>query len=474
MDAARDDPLLAAVREMSRIDEVLSRAARLAPEAPCASFDGRHWTHAGFDALVGRAAAALRAAGLRAGDRVALMCTPRPEYLLVLMAVSRAGGVYVGLHPRYTAVEVAQLLQRVQPRLLLCLRSFEGQDLPSRCVPSDTMVEPPPLLAFDDLDELLQRLESLPALPAQDPAVADSAALERCAAIVFTSGTTGRPKAAMLTHDGLLWAAAVQHLRLSPPAPRLSRLLCHLPINHVGCLMNLTLGALVGGGSVVFLQRFSAARHPAAAGGRRRERLAAGAGDVPRMRGASGLRPDALRQLHSICIGGGAPSAATLQRPAPPAACRCSSSTARPRPPVPAPTPTRGPTTRCSRTASAASTRTSRCASCRPDDSLCAVAEVGEIQARGASALRRLLRRCSGHPRGLHRRRLAAHGRPGRAACRRPGGAARAAQGDDQERRPTTSTRARWNRCSKAIPAWPRWWCWACPTSATAKRCMRC
>lgn len=322
MDAARDDPLLASVREMSRIDEVLSRAARLAPEAPCASFDGRHWSHAGFDALVGRAAAALQAAGLRRGDRVALMCTPRPEYLLVLMAVSRAGGVYVGLHPRYTAAEVAQVLQRVQPQLLLSLRHFDGQDLPARFGPPDAAVAGPPLLAFDDLDELLQQLESLPGLQAgADVEVdahadvnADAEALARCAAIVFTSGTTGRPKAAMLTHAGLLWAAAVQHLRLSPPAPARPRLLCHLPINHVGCLMNLTLGALVGQGSVVFLPKFSAAATL---------QLLAEEGvnvwlQVPAMFhdcvSHPAFDPAALRRLHSICIGGGAPSAATLQR----------------------------------------------------------------------------------------------------------------------------------------------------------------
>lgn len=314
MDAARDDPLLASVREMSRIDEALSRAARLAPEAPCASFDGRHWSHAGFDGLVDRAATALQAAGLRRGDRVALMCTPRPEYLLVLMAVSRAGGVYVGLHPRYTAAEVGQVLQRVQPRLLLCLRNFEGQDLPARFVSPEAGAQRSPLVAFDGLDELLQQLESLPALPAQDAAAADAAALARSAAIVFTSGTTGQPKAAMLTHAGLLWAAAVQHLRLSPLPPRLPRLLCHLPINHVGCLMNLTLGALVGMGSVVFLPKFS----PAATLQRLVDEGVNVWLQVPAMFhdcvAHPAFDPVALRQLHSICIGGGAPSAATLRR----------------------------------------------------------------------------------------------------------------------------------------------------------------
>jgi non-ribosomal peptide synthetase component E (peptide arylation enzyme)/acyl dehydratase len=76
--------------------------------------------------------------------------------------------------------------------------------------------------------------------------------------IVFTSGTTGKPKAAMLTHAGLLLAARVQHDRVGPKDPGEARYLCNLPVNHVGCLMNQALSALVAGGSIVFQSRFDA------------------------------------------------------------------------------------------------------------------------------------------------------------------------------------------------------------------------
>lgn len=303
-----DDPTLAWLLALTRIDHVLARGD---PGAPCVSFEGRHWTYAGFDRHVDDAAQALRAAGVQPGDRLALLSTPRPEYLLLLMAASRVGAIYVGLNPRHTAAEVAQSVQRVRPRLVLTLRRFEGQDFEALFEQVGAMAALPHLLAFDDLDGCLAALRSLPALPASVADAPDDA-LSRTAAIVFTSGTTGQPKAAMLTHQGLLLAAAVQHLRLNPPAPQRPRLLCHLPINHVGCLMNLTLGSLVGGGSVVFLQRFSAERTL---------QLVVDDGvncwlQVPAMFHECVAHPTfdpaALRRLHSVCIGGGAPSARVI------------------------------------------------------------------------------------------------------------------------------------------------------------------
>jgi acyl-CoA synthetase (AMP-forming)/AMP-acid ligase II len=302
------DPALEALLAVERIDQVLARGE---PDAPCVSFEGRHWTYRAFDVLVDVAAQALGDAGLRPGDRLALLCTPRPEYLLLLMAASRIGAVYVGLNPRHTAAEVAQAIQRVQPRLVLTLRQFEGQDFEALFAQAAELAPLPPVCAFDDLDGCLAALQALTGLPTGSAAAPD-AALARSAAIVFTSGTTGQPKAAMLTHQGLLLAAAVQHLRLNPPAPQRPRLLCHLPINHVGCLMNLTLGSLVGGGSVVFLQRFSAERTL---------QLVVQEGvncwlQVPAMFHECVLHPAfdpaALAHVHSVCIGGGAPSARVI------------------------------------------------------------------------------------------------------------------------------------------------------------------
>lgn len=294
----------------ARLDQALSFHAWRTPEAPCVSFEGRHWRCAEFNAMVDQAALSLANAGLGTGDRIAVLSTPRPEYLLLLMAISRIGAIYVGLNPRYTAAEVAAAVGKVRPRLLLTLRAFEGQDY-RKLLADAASAAMPPVLDFDSLQTCLQALQTLPAPLPRVPDAGDRNTLASVAAIVFTSGTTGHPKAAMLTHRSLLFAAAVQHLRLNPQRPRY---LCHLPISHVGCLMNLTLAALVGGGSVVFQQRFSAARTL---------QLIRDEGvnvwlQVPTMFHECvrdpAFDPQALRHLHSICIGGGAASAATIAR----------------------------------------------------------------------------------------------------------------------------------------------------------------
>lgn len=289
----------------TRIDEALAVYAKLSPEAPCVSFEGRHWNWSEFNLLVDEVAYALSACGVVAGDRIALLSTPRPEYLMVLMAASRIGAVYVGLNPRYKAGEVAEAVTRAAPRLIITLRSFEGQDFLELIHAAGASAVLPPVVSFESVGTCLGALQALPIISPQQSEACNAAA------IVFTSGTTGKPKAAMLSHQGLLHAASVQNMRLNPALPRY---LCNLPVNHVGCLMNLTLAALVSGGSIVFQQRFSAATSLQLI---RDERVNCWL-QVPAMfhecvRDPS-FDPQALVHLHSICIGGGAVSVQTLAK----------------------------------------------------------------------------------------------------------------------------------------------------------------
>lgn len=296
------------------IDQALAVHARGTPRADCLAWQGSTWTYAEVERRVDSLAQALGRAGLVPGDRVALLCTPRPEYVLLLLAASRVGVVYVGINPRCTPAEAAHVLAIAGPRLVLSLDWFEGRDYaPMWRDVMGPLRSPPALRTFQGVDALQRAVEDLVGLPAS-PCLLDvpqRAALQRVAALVFTSGTTGRPKPAMLTHRGLLLAAAVQHQRLNPPQPRY---LCNLPVNHVGCLMNLTLGGLVGGGCIVFQERFAA--------GETLRLLHDEAIDVwlqvPTMFhecvNHADFDPGRLSRLHSICIGGGAPSAATLAR----------------------------------------------------------------------------------------------------------------------------------------------------------------
>ena len=79
-----DDPTLARLLALTRIDQVLARGDR---DAPCVSFEGRHWTYAGFDRHVDDAAQALRAAGVQPGDRLALLCTNMKNAGIVIYTV---------------------------------------------------------------------------------------------------------------------------------------------------------------------------------------------------------------------------------------------------------------------------------------------------------------------------------------------------------------------------------------------------
>ena len=300
------------VAGLSRIDETLTVYARHTPKAPCISFEGKHWTWSEVNSLVDQFAYAMSTYGVAAGDRIALLSTPRPEYLVVLMAASRIGAIYVGLNPRYKAAEVAEAVTRADPRLIITLDSFEGQDFLALINAAGASVVLPPVVSFDSVETCLDALLTLSvAAPRSQDSQPMQTATCPAAAIVFTSGTTGKPKAAMLTHAGLLLAASVQHARLNPALPRY---LCNLPINHVGCLMNLTLSALVGGGSIVFQQRFSAATSLQLIRGERVNCWL----QVPAMFHECvrdpAFDPKELRHLNSICIGGGAVSVQTLAK----------------------------------------------------------------------------------------------------------------------------------------------------------------
>ena len=308
-------PDLPAFGELDRIDQVLSWHAGRTPDARCLSFDGAHSTYRQVDALVDRVSRGLARRGLQPGDRVAVLSPPRPEYLILMMGISRAGGIYVGLNPRYTPAEVAQVLTRVGPRLVASIGQFDGRASETLFSQAGELVRVPELLYFSSAAQCADAFDSAagpqlaPACPVPDDRTA--AALDRTASIVFTSGTTGQPKAAMLTHRGLLRAAWVQHERLNPPNPRY---LSNLPINHVGEVMNLTLSCLIGAGSLVFQPRFSAAQ---ALELLRDEQVTCWV-QVPAMFHDCVNHPDyapaSLSHLRSVCAGGGALSARTLAR----------------------------------------------------------------------------------------------------------------------------------------------------------------
>ncbi|MBO3749369.1 long-chain fatty acid--CoA ligase [Streptosporangiaceae bacterium NEAU-GS5] len=163
----------------------LARSARVFAGHPVVRLDKTVYTYADLDERSSRAAALLRERGLLPGDRVAVMLPNVPRFAVVYYGVLRAGGVVVPMNPLLKAREVAYYLADSGAGLIFAAEPQEGaSEAGADCVVVDD--------AFDDL---------LAATP-PDREIADRAGSDT-AVILYTSGTTGRPKGAELTHANL-------------------------------------------------------------------------------------------------------------------------------------------------------------------------------------------------------------------------------------------------------------------------------
>lgn len=206
-------------------------------------------------------AAALLATGVRRGDRIAMLGPPCPEFLITLLGAARIGAVWVGLNPRYTLEELRFIVGNARPKVLFSIVEFEGrQYLPDLSALADEVSETLIVLISHGQAGPWPHFDQFRAAGASPRELAEAAALvcsRDPAIIVYTSGTTGRPKGALLPHDGIVecFSAQYEHMPASP-----LRILNNLPVNHIGSVGDISLYALLAGGTVVLTPRFGASR----------------------------------------------------------------------------------------------------------------------------------------------------------------------------------------------------------------------
>jgi malonyl-CoA/methylmalonyl-CoA synthetase len=202
---------------------------------------GRELTYAEFLNLANHIHALFASLGLNPGDRVALMAEKSPEALAVYAASLRAGLVFLPLNPAYTAAEARYFLADSGAALLLCDPAREADLTPAAEASGARILS---------LNQGFLGKVGAPAPPPADRAESDLAAL------LYTSGTTGRPKGAMLTQRNLLSNAEVlaQKWRFTEA----DTLLHALPIFHTHGLFVATNTILVAGGAMIFLPKFEA------------------------------------------------------------------------------------------------------------------------------------------------------------------------------------------------------------------------
>ena len=209
---------------------------------------GEVWTYGELFDRSARLARTLTGLGVLPGDRVAVRIEKSPEALALYLACVRTGAVYLPLNTAYTPAEIDYFVGDAEPKLLVIDPSVEG-DLAPVAAARGARVE---TLGADGRGSLTDLARRAGDGPFEDVERAPS----DLAAILYTSGTTGRSKGAMLTHDNLLSnARALKDIWGFTPD---DRLIHALPIFHTHGLFTATNTILAAGASMIFLPRFDA------------------------------------------------------------------------------------------------------------------------------------------------------------------------------------------------------------------------
>ena len=270
-------------------------AARWAavPDAPAVHDDQGWVTNAELDARSRRVAGRLAGAGLRAGDRIVMSAATSVELVVAHVAALRLGLVVVPVNGAYVGREVAHIVDDCAPAA--CVVDAGRTELFASAT-ADECVITTPAVDLPDAD-LLDGDR-----PPLDEATSDDLAL-----LCYTSGTTGVPKGAMLTHGNTL--ASCEALRLAWRWTDHDRLVLALPLFHIHGLGVGLHGSLLAGASVVLLPRFD----PGAVLDAARDHDASLFFGVPTMyaRLATTARVGELARLR-LCVSGSAPLPASL------------------------------------------------------------------------------------------------------------------------------------------------------------------
>ena len=196
--------------DLVNVAQMLLNAARRTPNAPAISQGDVVRTYAEFDERSDRLGAALRAQGVGFGDRVGLFMRNRPELLETMYAAFRIGACVVPMNARFTAEEVAYHLEDSEASAIVCDDESYAVALTHYDGPSKVVV-----VGEGDIGPSVLRYETLlaEATPTGEAVLVQP---DDLAWLFYTSGTTGRPKGAMLTHGNLGFVVASWLADLTP------------------------------------------------------------------------------------------------------------------------------------------------------------------------------------------------------------------------------------------------------------------
>jgi fatty-acyl-CoA synthase len=234
--------------------DLLSKRATLTPdrEALIDVASGRRFTYRQLNERANRLANWMRQLGVEKGDRVSILAQNGPAYLDLLYGLPKIGAILAPLNWRLVARELAYIVNDCRPRVLICGAEFAallaevGAEI---AVPHIVSLEGAKIEGrLDYGDGLAQARAGEPERPPLDP--------EDTLAILYTSGTTGRPKGAMIPHRQILWNCINTVISWGLSEQDVSPVFT--PLFHAGGLFAFLTPLLYAGGRIVLFRSFEA------------------------------------------------------------------------------------------------------------------------------------------------------------------------------------------------------------------------
>ncbi len=232
------------------LSDLIDRNAAFTPDKAALRFEGRTLSYADLSERIARAARALKSRlGVGRGDRVAILSLNHPDYLVLLYACARLGAMLLPLNWRLAAPEQVFILSDASAKVLVVEQEFAGvAPALKEALPDIRLIG---LGAADGCEATLDELLAAGSGDGRNPHIDESCPL----LLVYTSGTTGRPKGAVLRQEALLWNGVMSHHMHDMRSE--DHILTVLPFFHVGGLNIQTTPALHIGATVTIHVRFA-------------------------------------------------------------------------------------------------------------------------------------------------------------------------------------------------------------------------
>ncbi|MBM3148567.1 MAG: AMP-binding protein, partial [Chloroflexi bacterium] len=228
--------------------DFMTIAGAICPDRDAIVFEGKRWTYSQVNERVNKLANALLQFGIKKGDRIAMLQVNCPEVVETYFATAKVGGIFVPLNFRAKTDELSYMLSNAEAKILFVGKRY--LDIAHAMLPNLPSVEKCICLESKEAD--LVFYDDLISSSSADEVFTDIGD-EDITILMYTAGTTGRPKGVPLRHDAFVSYVLGNVEPASPDAEE--RNLLTVPLYHVAGIQAM-LAAIYGGRTLVMMRQF--------------------------------------------------------------------------------------------------------------------------------------------------------------------------------------------------------------------------